>query len=410
MGRSTVRAATCVFGGAVALTLALGGCEAILGVGSLTERGDGGSGDGGSGNGGDGSPAHESGDDSDMDSTLDAGNDGSRRADTGPGVTNDADIDTGPGITNGEAGTPPSCLVDGLGRSNCGALGTESCCTSFEVLKVDDGTYFRTYTSNGVTITGEMDPATVSGFRLDEYLVTVGRFREFVTAWDNGSGIDGGSGYEPDAGSGKHTYLNGGKGLNDTGGSYEPGWVAGDDINIAPTNTNLGSCGDHSAWTQSEGSNENLPINCVNWWESYAFCIWDGGFLPSEAEYAYAAAGGSRQREYPWGAAPPTAAYAIYGATGVEAVGTATMGVARWGQLDMAGDVWEWNLDWYNNYVDPCTDCANLTAATNSPRVLRGSNYPNGTGYLLATDRYPFQPSDRDLTVGGVGFRCARAP
>ncbi|MGO9835775.1 MAG: SUMF1/EgtB/PvdO family nonheme iron enzyme [Polyangiaceae bacterium] len=34
-------------------------------------------------------------------------------------------------------------------------------------------------------------------------------------------------------------------------------------------------------------------IDCVNWYESYTFCIWDGGFLPSEAEWEYAAGGGS---------------------------------------------------------------------------------------------------------------------
>ena len=28
--------------------------------------------------------------------------------------------------------------------------------------------------------TGEADPASVSGFRLDKYLVTVGRFRQYV--------------------------------------------------------------------------------------------------------------------------------------------------------------------------------------------------------------------------------------
>ena len=38
----------------------------------------------------------------------------------------------------------------------------------------------------------------------------------------------------------------------------------------------------------------------MNWFESYAFCIWDGGFLASEAEWNYAAAGGSEQRYYPW--------------------------------------------------------------------------------------------------------------
>jgi formylglycine-generating enzyme required for sulfatase activity len=39
--------------------------------------------------------------------------------------------------------------------------------------------------------------------------------------------------------------------------------------------------------------------------EAYAFCIWDGGFLPSEAEWECAAAGGPDQREYPWGSTDP---------------------------------------------------------------------------------------------------------
>jgi formylglycine-generating enzyme required for sulfatase activity len=42
---------------------------------------------------------------------------------------------------------------------------------------------------------------------------------------------------------------------------------------------------------------------------------WDGGFLPSEAEWESAASGGSEQRAYPWGNAPPGMGnqYAIYG-------------------------------------------------------------------------------------------------
>ena len=64
-----------------------------------------------------------------------------------------------------------------------------------------------------------------------------------------------------------------------------------------------------STWTPSpvsgSASQENLPINCVDWAEAYAFCIWDGGFLPSEAEWEYAAAGGSLQLDYPWGSAGP---------------------------------------------------------------------------------------------------------
>jgi formylglycine-generating enzyme required for sulfatase activity len=87
-------------------------------------------------------------------------------------------------------------------------------------------------------------------------------------------------------------------------------------------------------------------------------------------------------------------------------VGTATLGVGYWGQLDMAGELFEWNLDFYATYVDPCTDCANLTAV--SDRVLRGGNVYVGStpSYLLPPTRYDFGPTSR----GGAGFRCARAP
>jgi formylglycine-generating enzyme required for sulfatase activity len=311
--------------------------------------------------------------------------------------------------------------------TNCGAA-SESCCTSLEVA---GGTYYRTYNTADSTSgppdggwTDEADPATVSGFQLDKYLVTVGRFRQFVAAWSGG--------YYPSSGSGIHTHLNGGQGLANSGapGTYETGWDATDWNNttdIDPTNLNLTSCG-YSTWTASAGSQENLPINCVTWWESYAFCIWDGGFLPSEAEWEYAAAGGSQQLEYPWGSTAPGTAcpgtgcqYAIYNCdypsgsgsctevTNIAPVGTATLGVGAWGQLDLAGEVWEWNLDWYATYVDPCTDCADLSAA--SDRVVRGGGWDIGTSFLLPPYRYGFYgfftPSARDLDLG---FRCARTP
>ena len=73
---------------------------------------------------------------------------------------------------------------------------------------------------------------------------------------------------------------------------YETGWQSSDDSNIDPTDANL-LCAATATWTHTAGAQENLPIDCVNWYEAYAFCIWDGGFLPSEAEWEYAAAGGS---------------------------------------------------------------------------------------------------------------------
>jgi len=291
-------------------------------------------------------------------------------------------------------------------------------------LEVVGGTYYRTYASQrDGGPTGEADPASVSGFRLDEDLVTVGQFRLFVSAWN----VDGGAGYLPPAESGKHTHLNGGLGLASIGdpGTYEPGWSAADDPNIQPTDANL-TCDTHYAtWTASAAGRENLPINCVNWWEAYAFCIWVGGFLASEAEWEYAAAGGSQQREYPWGAiAPGTASqYAIYGddgycyypsgwvdvactgVTNIAPVGTAKRGEGRWGQLDMAGEVFEWTMDGSAPYTDPCTNCANLTSTAN--RVLRGGFFGVTATGLLPSYRYDDPPSVRS---GSYGFRCARTP
>jgi sulfatase modifying factor 1 len=301
----------------------------------------------------------------------------------------------------------PSCAQGGPGMATCGASG-ESCCTSLEVA---GGTYFRTYTNSGSGPTGEADPASISCFKLDKYLATVGRFRQFVSAWN--------AGWLPSAGSGKHTHLNGGKGLADSGGTgtYEPGWVASDDFRIAPTNGNL-ACG-ASTWTIAAGSKENLPINCVNWYEAYAFCIWDGGFLPSEAEWEYAAAGGSQQREYPWGSADPGTSnqYAIDGCyysnvghcTGpadIAPVGTATLGAGRWGQLDLVGEVSEWTLDWWATYVNPCVDCSNLTNA-NGSRAFRGGFFSGDAAFLLPPTRGADDPTGRQ---DGWGLRCARSP
>jgi formylglycine-generating enzyme required for sulfatase activity len=259
----------------------------------------------------------------------------------------------------------------------------------------------------------------LSAFRLDKYLVTVGRFRPFIEAWSNG--------YYPPSGAGKHTHLNGGKGLANSGagGAYETGWDASwnNVNNIDPTDVNLACGAPFDTWTPSPGAQENLPINCVNWWEAYAFCIWDGGFLPSEAEWEYTAAGGSAEREYPWGSTAPGMGndYAIYGdgesecyypsgtaatCTGVAnfaPVGFASKGAGTWGQLDLVGEVFEWNLDWYAPYA-ACTDCAYLTTTSN--RVMRG-DLLNDVSTLTPPSRFDVDPSFRTVNLG---FRCARPP
>jgi formylglycine-generating enzyme len=195
--------------------------------------------------------------------------------------------------------------------------------------------------------------ATVGTFALDKYEVTVGRFRKFVEAYA--------AGWRPSAGQGANPNVTSG----DT--SWRAGWddSAASHIRLpsglADFQTRLKSPAfdDEITWTDAPGDGETKAISCVNWHEAFAFCIWDGGRLPTEAEWEYAAAGGDENRLYPWGnatldctranASPPTVytprTYCSPGPEGsVLPVGSMPLGNARWGHSDMSGNLWEWTV------------------------------------------------------------------
>ena len=318
-----------------------------------------------------------------------------------------------------------SSLLPGTRRCAIVVVGLLACkaAPSATSLEVPSGTYARTYTNDGTGPAGQSDPASVSGFRLDRDLVTVGQFRPFVAA--------SAAGWVPTAGSGKHAHLNDGQGLvSSEGVGYEPGWDPRDTSQLASTVADwmarLNCEPSFQTWTDAKGAHETLPLNCVDWYEAYAFCIWDGGFLPSEAEWEYAAAGGDELREFPWGSTDPTGptpdprtssqylisdcnypvgSTACSGAVNIAPVGTATLGAGRWGQLDMAGELAEWTLDWYAPYVDPCVDCVYLTDF--SYRVVRGGSFGTDTENVFPWARDGDVPGSRNAFYG---FRCARSP
>ncbi len=308
------------------------------------------------------------------------------------------------GTCVGVVTTPPSCIGGASGQADCGPTSNESCCTSLPV-------------PGGTVQLDSTHTATVSDYKLDKYEITVGRFRKFVDA------VVGG--WTPTAGAGKHTHLNGGSGLSNGSGGYEPGWDVAWNTNL-PTakatwdgSTGLACDSNYQTWTNAAGANEKRPINCTNWYQTAAFCIWDGGFLPSEAEWQYAAAGGSEGRHYPWGATAPgaNAVLAVYGCfwagtgscTGVAniaPVGSLDSGRGKWGHSDLAGNVLEWTLD---GYVDPyasthSTDYAGVAPAAYP--VFRGGAFNAPGSALLTSQRYSNPRASRDAVVGA---RCARS-
>lgn len=295
--------------------------------------------------------------------------------------------------------SPPSC--QGLAET-CGAAANEDCCTT---LPVTGGTFYRAY--DGVTYTDQTHPATVGSFNFDRFEVTVGRFRNFVAAWIGG--------YRPATGAGKHVHLNGGKGLAATAGGYEGGWDPTWATDIATTaaqwDTNFTGCYPtvRETWTSTPGSNETKPIVCVSWQEAIAFCTWDSGFLPSEAEWNYAASGGSEQRVYPWGSATADTTYANYCGTYCPSratpVGTySPIGNGKYGQTDLAGNAWEWTLDESAPLSATCTDCVN--AAYVAYPVLKGGSYVLDDTKIFSSQR----DSAQTIRTTLVGLRCARTP
>ena len=287
---------------------------------------------------------------------------------------------------------PPSCA--GVAPA-CGPGRDASCCG---FVAIPGGTFARSHdvgTDNAFPDTSH--PATVHDFHLDVYKVSVGRFRTFV---DAGMGTQA---HAPAAGDGANPYV--------SGSGWDPSWTM-----QLPADTNaliaqLTCGGAFQTWTGDDA----LPILCVTWFEAAAFCAWDGGFLPTEAEWNYAAAGGDEQRAFPW-SAPPTdltidCMHANYDpgtpcvsppGGGPSRLGAGPVGTSKWGNSDLAGDAWDWVLDVTGIYPDPCTDCAALS--TTGDRVIRGGDYHD----VAMSLRTGFRSAEPTQFRGSVGVRCAR--
>lgn len=305
----------------------------------------------------------------------------------------------------GQCVPAPNCA--GL-PAKCGPAKDESCCATATTLPGGASeVFYRVCDASKTTVHGTSCsysyPATVSSFRLDRFEVTVGRFRAFVEAYNAWRAAG-----HPKAGEGGDPNLQGGS------SAWDPSWPL---PASASALINALSCGGGQSWalTPTETS-ETLPMNCVTWAEAMAFCTWDEGWLPTEAQWAYAAAGGGENRAYPWSVPPASLAVnssmANYnGNVGAPVgVGSYPAGQGKWGHLDLGGNVYEWVFDGVS--ADPpglpsvvCNDCADFTAGAS--RRMRGGYYTYDQRYM----RSSFSSNDNAAARRtSTGFRCARKP
>ena len=155
---------------------------------------------------------------------------------------------------------------------------------------------------------------------------------------------------------------------------------------------------------------DDHPVVGVTWKEAIRYCKWVGGRLPTEAEWEYAARAGKDGHKYPWGNEPSHDRANYRGKSGRDTFnGTAPVGsfpANDWGLHDMAGNVWEWCSDWYDEdyYSDePAKDPRGPSST--GERVLRGGSSYNLPWSLRASLRGRLGPGDRG---NDVSFRCAR--
>lgn len=162
-------------------------------------------------------------------------------------------------------------------------------------------------------------------------------------------------------------------------------------------------------------------MNCLSWFEAYAFCIWDGGRLATELEWQYAAMGGSEGRVHPWGGSPSRVSdpFALYGCQGAGTataasctkddilnVGSRSQGNGRYGQSDLVGSVFEWVVDWYAPYPEVFQpNYARVDDGTD--KVLRGGGWINTMSeVLVSNDRSTVRPPE--FRSPNTGARCVR--
>ena len=195
-------------------------------------------------------------------------------------------------------------------------------------------------------------------------------------------------------------------------------------------------------WKHPEGPGSSLegreqhPVVQICWDDAVAYAKWAGKRLPTEAEWEFAARGGSASARYYWGEEFTPGGKAMCNSWTGEFPhrNTRSDGWERtspvksyppngYGLYDMAGNVWNWVADWYrpdtHEELSREPDCRDPKGPLRSfspvnphqpERVTKGGSFLCSESYCAS-----YRPSARrglppDTGMSHVGFRCVRTP
>lgn len=190
-------------------------------------------------------------------------------------------------------------------------------------------------------------------------------------------------------------------------------------------------------WRHPRGPGSNLdglgehPVVQIAWDDAKAFCSWAGKRLPTEAEWERAARGGQENLPYVWGDGKPNERSVLanlwqgrFPERNTASDGFETTAPVRsfqpngYGLYDMAGNVWEWNADWYDRRAYARRSTTDVTDNPTGPaqpmdpearRAQRGGSFLCHDSYCSRYRPSARQGAPNDIGTSHSGFRCAKS-
>lgn len=174
-------------------------------------------------------------------------------------------------------------------------------------------------------------------------------------------------------------------------------WI---DLNVCKVHDNGGN-----QWAADVGF-ENKPVVGVTYEGARAFCLWEGGDLPTEAQWECAALHKNDPFVYSGSNTCGNVAWYTINSLGqIQPVGVKDAN--GYGLVDMSGNAMEWCRDWYEPFypINPPPDPVGPASSSTGERVVRGGAFNFSELFCQTKYRYKWTPTTPSPFIG---FRCVK--